>query len=107
MNRIIQKWPIASAMLVFAAQCGSPYVAMGATGSVAATACRAFTQQQISEIGVAMQGVLQSEQKSFAMLSAGVALFGCAGMLWGVLPGLRTRINTLQPEWTRCSEQGR
>jgi CubicO group peptidase (beta-lactamase class C family)/D-alanyl-D-alanine dipeptidase len=82
MNRIIQKWPIASAMLVFAAQCGSPYVAMGATGSVAATACRAFTQQQISEIGVAMQGVLQSEQKSFAMPSAGVAVFDCAGMLW-------------------------
>jgi CubicO group peptidase (beta-lactamase class C family)/D-alanyl-D-alanine dipeptidase len=82
MNRIIQKWPIASAMLVFAGQCGSPYVATGATGSVADTACRAVTQPQISEIAAAMQGVLQSEQKSFAMPSVGVAVFDCAGMLW-------------------------
>ena len=82
MNRTFRKWPLASAMLVFAAQCGWPSAAMGASSNVAATPCRAFTQQQISEIGVALQGVLQSEQKSFAMPSAGVALFGCAGMIW-------------------------
>ncbi|HEV7612411.1 MAG TPA: serine hydrolase [Steroidobacteraceae bacterium] len=82
MNRIFQKWPIATAALVFAGQCGSPCVAMGATGRIAATACRTFTQHQISEIGAAMQAVLQSEQKSFAMPSAGIGVFGCAGMLW-------------------------
>ena len=81
MNRIFQKWPIATATLVFAAQCGSPYVAMSATGRTAATPCRTFTQQQTSEIGAALQRVLQSEQKSFAMPSAGIAVFGCAGML--------------------------
>jgi CubicO group peptidase (beta-lactamase class C family)/D-alanyl-D-alanine dipeptidase len=82
MNRIVRKWPLASAMLVLAAQAGSPYVAKGASGNAAAPACLTFTPQQIAEIGAALRGVLQSEQKSFAMPSAGVAVFGCTGMIW-------------------------
>ena len=65
-----------------AAQCGLSYAATGAAGNDTAKACHPFTQQQTLEIGAAMQAVLQSEQKSFAMPSAGVAVFGCAGMVW-------------------------
>jgi CubicO group peptidase (beta-lactamase class C family)/D-alanyl-D-alanine dipeptidase len=74
--------PVASALLGCAVQFGSSFVAMAASGGVADSACRAFTQQQTSAIGAALQGVLQSEQKSFAMPSIGAAVFGCTGMLW-------------------------
>ncbi|MBS0417801.1 MAG: M15 family metallopeptidase [Proteobacteria bacterium] len=46
------------------------------------TACREFSQQQKSQIGAAVQEILQSEQKSFALPSAGVALFDCRGLVW-------------------------
>jgi CubicO group peptidase (beta-lactamase class C family) len=87
MSLIFPKWPVAFATLVLAAYCAAPHAAVGASHGVADTACRAFTPEQISEIGTAMQDVLRSEQKSFAMPSAGVAVFGCAGMLWAGATG--------------------
>jgi D-alanyl-D-alanine dipeptidase/CubicO group peptidase (beta-lactamase class C family) len=81
-NRVFQKKAVvASVLLVFAAQCESICGATGGSSSAASTTCRAFTQQEISAIGAGLQGALQSELKSFAMPSGGVAVFGCAGML--------------------------
>jgi D-alanyl-D-alanine dipeptidase len=72
---------IAFAILVLAAQYGSPREAASAAANAPAP-CRAFTQQQISRIGAVLQRTLQSERKSFDMPSIGVALFGCSGLLW-------------------------
>lgn len=72
---------IAFAILVLAAQYGSLPQAASAAAD-ASPPCRAFTPQQISRIGAALQGTLRSERKSFDMPSIGVALFGCSGLLW-------------------------
>lgn len=72
---------IAFAMLVLVAQYGSPREAATAATSAPAP-CRTFTRQQISRIGAALQGTLQSQRKSFDMPSIGVALFGCSGLIW-------------------------
>jgi D-alanyl-D-alanine dipeptidase len=72
---------IAFAIVVLVAQYGSSPEAARAAAN-APVPCRAFTQQQISRIGAALQGTLQSERKSFDMPSIGIALFGCSGLLW-------------------------
>jgi len=72
---------IAFPILVLVAQYGFPREAASAAAHAHAP-CRAFTQQQISQIGAALQGTLQSELKSFDMPSIGVALFGCSGLVW-------------------------
>jgi CubicO group peptidase (beta-lactamase class C family)/D-alanyl-D-alanine dipeptidase len=88
MSRISSKRPIALAVLLLGAGCGLPYAAMAtAAGNGSAAACRALTPPQISEIGVAVQGVLQSERKSFAMPSTGIAVFDCTGMRWAGAAG--------------------
>jgi D-alanyl-D-alanine dipeptidase len=46
------------------------------------TGGRAFTQQQIVVIETAVQQILRSEQKLFALSSAGVAVFDRKGLVW-------------------------
>jgi D-alanyl-D-alanine dipeptidase/CubicO group peptidase (beta-lactamase class C family) len=93
MNPTFPKRPIASAMLVLAALGGSPYVARGAAGG--GPACRAFTQPQISQIGAALQGALQSERQALAMPSAGVAVFDCGGMVRAGAVGFADKAQTV------------
>lgn len=79
MSRAFARKTLAVAIWVLAAQFGAPRAAMGAGGD---PPCRTLTEPQISEVGAPVQALLQSEQKSFDMPSAGVAVFDCTGMRW-------------------------